>query len=388
MKKLKICVITGTRAEYGLLYGLIKEIESGEEFELQLIATGMHLSPEFGMTYQQIEQDGFVINEKIEMLLSSDTEIGITKSMGVGMIGFADALNDLKPDLMIVLGDRFETFVAVSAAMVAKIPVGHLHGGELTEGSADDSIRHSITKMSHLHFTATEQYRNRVIQLGEQPDRVFNVGAIAIDNIYSLTLMTKEQFEKSIGFKLAKKNLLVTFHPATLEHGTTEIQFSNLLSALTQLEDTHIIFTKANADANGRIINEMIDAHVLNHHETSVAFTSLGQLRYLSALQYVDGVVGNSSSGLYEAPGFKTGVVNIGDRQNGRIKPENVIDCEPTENSIRVALDKLFTPKFHHSIQTMANPYGEGGVAGKIIEILKTYPLSGILKKKFNDFPN
>ncbi|MBF0231443.1 MAG: UDP-N-acetylglucosamine 2-epimerase (hydrolyzing) [Desulfamplus sp.] len=385
----KICVVTGTRAEYGLLYWLMKEIQSSKELRLQIIVTGMHLSPEFGLTYQQIEQDGFNIDKKVEMLLSSDSEVGITKSMGLGMIGFSEALNDLKPDIMVVLGDRFEIFAAASVAMISKIPIAHLHGGEATEGLIDEPIRHSITKMAHLHFTATESYRIRVIQLGEQPERVFNVGAAGIDNIKKLKLLSKEEFEQSINFTLGEKNLLVTFHPVTLERSTAQQQFKALLQALEQLEKTRIIFTKANADTDGRIINEMIDDFVSTHSKKSIVFTSLGQLRYLSAIQYMDGVIGNSSSGLLEVPSFKVGTVNIGDRQRGRIKADSVIDCEPTVASISKALSRLLSPEFQQSLRTVDSPYGIGGTAEKIVEILKTYPLDGILKKRFYDLkPN
>jgi GDP/UDP-N,N'-diacetylbacillosamine 2-epimerase (hydrolysing) len=379
----KICIITGTRAEYGLLYWLMKEVQASSKLELQIIATGMHLSPEFGLTYQQIERDGFSINKKVEMLLSSDSEVGVTKSMGVGLIGFADALHELKPDLLVVLGDRFEIFSAASAAMIAKIPVVHLHGGEVTEGAFDEPIRHSITKMSHLHFTATEEYRRRVIQLGEQPDRVFNVGAAGIDNIKRLKLLSKQEFEQSINFKLGKKNLLVTFHPVTLEDTTSKQQFSDLLTALNKLEDTHIIFTKANADTDGRVINKMIDKYVLEQPETTIAFNSLGQLRYLSAMQYVDGVVGNSSSGLLEAPSFKIGTVNIGDRQRGRVKASSIIDSISTEESVTSALKKLFSQEFSNSVKQTVSPFGNGGVAEKIVEIIDSFPLDDILKKKF-----
>ena len=386
VEKRKICVVTGTRAEYGLLYWLMKEIEAAKTLELQIIVTGMHLSPEFGLTYQQIERDGFTIDKKVEMLLSSDSEVGIAKSMGIGMIGFADALDDIKPDLMVVLGDRFEVFAAVSAATVARIPIAHLHGGETTEGAFDESFRHSVTKMSHLHFTATEEYRNRVIQLGEHPDRVFNVGAAGIDNIKRLELLPKSAFEESINFKLGKKNLLVTFHPVTLERATAKDQFANLLTALEPLDETHVIFTKANADTDGRIINEMIDQYVANHQQTTVVFTSLGQLRYLSAMQYIDGVVGNSSSGLLEVPSFNIGTINIGDRQRGRIKAASVINCDPTVNRIGSALDRLFSAEFREAVKLIANPYGEGGTSEKIVEILKFHSLEGILKKSFYDF--
>ena len=311
MSKRRICVVTGTRAEYGLLYWLMKEIEYDKNLELQLIVTGMHLSPEFGLTYKEVEKD-FKINKKIEMLLSSDTNIGISKSMGLAQISFSEAYEELKPDIVVVLGDRYEIFSATSTAMIARLPIAHLHGGETTEGAFDEAIRHSITKMSHLHFTATNEYKNRVIQLGENPNRVYNVGGMGIENIKRLKLLSKEEFEKSIDFKLNKKNILVTFHPVTLEKSTAKQQFQELLNAIDKLEDTNIIFTKANSDTDGRVINSMIDEYVNKNSLKSVCFTSLGQLRYLSALQYIDAMVGNSSSGLGEAPSFKIGTINIG----------------------------------------------------------------------------
>jgi GDP/UDP-N,N'-diacetylbacillosamine 2-epimerase (hydrolysing) len=385
VEKRKVCIITGARAEYGLLYWLMKEIQASSKLDLQIIATGMHLSPEFGSTYKQIEEDGFTINKKVEMLLSSDSEVGITKSMGLGMIGFADAFYDLNPDLIVILGDRFEIFSVATAAMIAKIPIAHLHGGESTEGAFDEQIRHSITKMSHLHFTATEDYRKRVVQLGEHPDRVFNVGATGIDNIKRLQLLSKREFEKSIEFKLAKKNLMVTFHPVTLERSTSKEQFKNLLEALEKLEKVNIIFTKANADTDGSVINKMIDRYVLDHPKSACAFDSLGQLRYLSAMQYVDGVVGNSSSGLLEVPSFKIGTINIGDRQKGRIRATSIIDCLPTEESISRALQKLFSLEFTKTVKQTVNPFGHGGVAEKITEIVETTTLDNILKKSFYD---
>ncbi len=381
----KICIITGTRAEYGLLYWLMKEMSADKELELQIIATGMHLSPEFGNTYQQIEQDGFVINKKVNMLLSSDSEAGISKSMGLGMIGFADVFNDLKPDLIVVLGDRFEIFSAVSAAMIAKIPVAHLHGGETTEGAFDEYIRHSITKMSHLHFTATEEYKSRVIQLGEHPDRVFNVGGMGIENIKRLQLQSRDEFEKSIDFKLNKKNILVTFHPVTLENLTAKEQFQEFLDAIDELEETSIIFTKANSDTDGRIINQMIDKYVAKNSDKSVGFTSLGQLRYLSALQYVDAMVGNSSSGLLEAPSFKIGIINIGDRQKGRIKADSVIDCLPDKTSIKNAFNMLYSKEFQSVTKTSENPYGDDCASKTIVKIIKQTNFDDILKKSFYD---
>lgn len=384
MTKRKICVVTGTRAEYGLLYWLMKEIEADKELQLQLIVTGMHLSPEFGLTYKEIEKE-FKIDKKIEMLLSSDTSIGISKSMGLAQISFAEAYEELKPDIVVVLGDRYEIFSATSAAMIAKIPIAHLHGGETTEGLIDEPIRHSITKMSHLHFTAIEEYRNRVIQLGEHPSRVFNVGGMGIENIKRLKLLTKDEFEESIEFKLNKKNILVTFHPVTLENSTAKEQFQELLDAIDELEDTNIIFTKANSDTDGRVINQMIDEYVTKNSYKSVGFTSLGQLRYLSALQFVDAMVGNSSSGLAETPSFKIGTINIGDRQKGRIKASSVINCEPNKSLIYQAFLKLYSEEFQKIIKDTINPYGDGCASKKIVEILKTVDLEDILKKSFYD---
>lgn len=382
----KICFVTGSRAEYGLLYWLMKEIQSDVSMELQLIVTGMHLSPEFGLTYKEIEKE-FSINKKIEMLLSSDTPIGISKSMGLAQISFAEAYADLNPDIVVVLGDRFEIFSAASAAMIARIPIAHIHGGETTEGAFDEAIRHSITKMSHLHFVSAEAYRQRVIQLGEDPQRVFNFGAPGLDNISKLQLLNKDALENSLGFKLGKRNLLVTFHPVTLEQGKAKDQFQQLLFALDKLGDTHIIFTKANADTDGRIINAMIDSYVAANSNKAVAFVSLGQLRYLSALQQVDAVVGNSSSGLIEAPAFKIGTVNIGDRQKGRIKAISVVDCLPEEKDITNALFHLYTSEFQTNLGKVANPYGESGASKRIADVLRSYSLAHILHKIFNDLP-
>ena len=382
--KRKICVVTGTRAEYGLLYWLMKEIELDKELELQLLVTGMHLSPEFGLTYKTIEKD-FKIDKKIEMLVSSDTAVGISKSMGLAQISFSEAYEELKPDLLVVLGDRYEIFACVSAAMIAQIPIAHLHGGETTEGAFDESIRHCISKMSHLHFTAADEYRNRVIQLGENPSRVFNVGGLGIENIKRLKLLSKEEFEESIDFKLNKKNIIVTFHPVTLEKSTAKDQFNELLVACDELIDTNIIFTKANSDTDGRIINKMIDDYVSKNSHKTVGFTSLGQLRYLSALQFVDAVVGNSSSGLAEAPSFKIATINIGDRQKGRIKADSVIDCEPIKNNILTAFDIVFTNVFQTKLNTTLNPYGNGCSSKKILKTIKEINLKNILKKSFYD---
>jgi len=381
----KICVVTGTRAEYGLLFWLMKEIKDDNNLKLQIIVTGMHLSHEFGLTYEQIEEDGFVIDSKVEMLLSSDSAVGIGKSIGLGVIGFSDVLADLKPDLLLVLGDRFEIFSAVSAATVAKIPIAHLSGGETTEGAFDEAFRHSITKMSHFHFTTTNKYRDRVIQLGEQEDRVFNVGAFGIDNINKLKLLSKDDFEESINFKLARRNLLITFHPATLDNSVSKKYIKNLLQVLDQLIDTHLIFTKANADNEGRMINYEIDKFVSKYADKAIVFTSLGQLRYLSAMQYVDAVVGNSSSGLVEAPNFNIGTINIGDRQRGRICAESVINCDGNKENIQEAFELLYSNSFQDKLQYITNPFDKGGAARKTLEIIRSVSLDGVLKKKFYD---
>lgn len=380
----KICMITGTRAEYGLLRWVIQGINDSPELQLQIIATGMHLSPEFGLTYKEIEKDGFKIDRKIEMLTSSDTPIGIAKSMGLGLIGFADVFHEMKPDLIVVLGDRFEIFSAVSAALVARIPVVHIHGGEATEGLIDEALRHSITKMSHIHFVAAEKYRKRVIQLGECPEQVFTVGGLGVDNIKRLKLMSREELEESLGFKFGEKNLLITFHPVTLENATSARQMEELLLALSKLNNTHFIFTLPNADTGGREIINIIDEFVKTHPNAQ-AYTSLGQVRYLSCVAQVDGVVGNSSSGLLEVPSFKKGTINIGDRQRGRLKAASVIDCEPNQDAIIAAIKHLYSPSFQYALQDIKNPYGNGGASEAIVGILEKLSLDRILKKHFYD---
>ena len=380
----KICVITGTRAEYGLLRWVMQGIKDDPELTLQVIATGMHLSPEFGLTYREIENDGFQIDRKVEMLTSSDTPVGIAKSMGLGLIGFADALNELRPDLIVVLGDRFEIFSAVAAALVARIPVAHLHGGEATEGLIDEAIRHSITKMSHLHFVAAEEYRQRVIQLGEQPERVFLVGGLGIDNIKRLKLLDRAELEASLDFKLGQKNLLITFHPVTLEMSTAAGQMAELLAALAELRDTQLIFTLPNADTDGRALIKMVEQFVAQHPNAR-AYTSLGQLRYLSCIAQVDGVVGNSSSGLAEVPSFKKGTINIGDRQRGRLQAASVIDCQPIQQSIAAALERLYSAEFQVSLSRAHNPYGAGGASEKIVATIKSIAFDEVIKKHFHD---
>ena len=380
----KICIITGSRAEYGLLRWVMQGILDDPELDLLIVATGMHLSPEFGLTYKVIESDGFIINRKVEMLTSSDSSIGIAKSIGLGMIGFADTLNELKPDLIVVLGDRFEIFSAVSAALVAKIPVAHLHGGEATEGLIDEGIRHSITKMSHLHFVAAEAYRQRVIQLGENPDNVFLVGGLGVDSIKRLKLLNREEIEASLDFKFSQKNLLITFHPVTLEKSSAENQMGQLLAALADLKDTKLIFTLPNADTDGRVLIKMVQDFV-ELHNNAKAYTSLGQLSYLSCLSQVDAVVGNSSSGLLEAPSFKKGTINIGDRQRGRLQAESVINCEPMRVSIKSAFEKLYSREFQDQLRAVVNPYGDGGASDKIISLIKTVSIDEIIKKRFFD---
>lgn len=377
----KICVVTGTRAEYGLLYWVLKELQSDSNIKLQLVVTGMHLSPEFGLTYKEIQKD-FKIDKKVEMLLSSDTPIGISKAMGLAQIGFAEVFDELKPDILLILGDRYEILSVASAAMIARIPIAHIHGGETTEGIIDEAIRHSLTKMSHIHFATTAQYRKRIIQLGEHPSRVFNVGGVGIENINRLKLLDKDEFEKSINFKLNKKNILVTYHPNTLENNTSSTQFNEILQALDELKETNIIFTKSNSDTYGRIINQMIDEYVASH-KNSVAFTSLGQLRYLSALKHVDIVLGNSSSGIAEAPSFKISTINIGDRQKGRIMADSIINCDPNKEQILQAIYKVYSDDFQRLLKDVKNPYDNGNTSKKIVEILKNISLDNILKKEF-----
>jgi GDP/UDP-N,N'-diacetylbacillosamine 2-epimerase (hydrolysing) len=380
----KICIITGTRAEFGLLRWLMQDIQLEPSLELQVIATGTHLSPEFGLTYLDVEQAGFAIDAKVEMLLSADTATAVTKSMGLGLIGFADAYSRLSPDLIVVLGDRFEILAAASAALIAGIPVAHLHGGETTEGAFDEAIRHSITKMSHLHFVAAEDYRRRVIQLGEQPERVFLVGGLGIDAIKRITLLNRKALEAALNFKLGQKNLLITFHPVTLDAVSSQHQMSELLAALGELTDTNFIFTMPNADTGGRELAAMVNAFVASHGNAKV-YASLGQLRYLSCMRYVNGVIGNSSSGLTEAPSLGVGTINIGDRQKGRLSASSVINCQPSVDSIREALDKLFNPTFRSTLDQTINPYGIGGASKKIVDILSTHPINNLLKKSFYD---
>lgn len=363
----KVCVITATRAEYGLLKPLMQLIKASNQLQLQIIATGAHLSPEFGLTYKNIENDGFVIDEKVEILLSSDTAASIVKTMGMAMMGMADVLPRLKPDLIVILGDRYEMLSIASAATIFKIPIAHLHGGEITEGAYDDAIRHSITKMSHLHFTSTEEYNNRVIQMGENPENVFNVGAIGLDNIRDLKLLSKEELETDLDIKFKKYNYQVTFHPETLGSLSSAEQFQNLLNVIEKQEDSFFIFTKANADTDGRIINQMIDDFVKKHADIAKAFNSLGTLRFLSTVRICTAIVGNSSSGILEAPSLCTPTINIGDRQKGRTQASSIINVDNSEKSIFSGFQLVKNLIIENKISEVKNPYDNGGAAQEIL---------------------
>ena len=381
----KICIVTGSRAEWGLLSGLARKITDDPELELQIIATNMHLSPEFGLTYREIERQGFRINRKVEMLLSSDTANATGKSVGLATIGFSDAYEDLAPDMLLVLGDRYEILAAVTAALFYKIPVAHLHGGEVTEGAYDDAIRHAITKMSHLHFTSTEEYRRRVIQLGEQPERVFHVGAIGIDNIRHIALLDKKVLEEQLDFPFDRKTVLVTYHPETLDAIPVEEQFRNLLEALDDRQDIRILFTLPNSDTGGRIIVRMIEEFVARNKQRARAYTSLGQLRYLSALRFVAAVVGNSSSGILEVPSFGKPTLDIGNRQKGRLAANSVVHCGVSGAEISEGLNRVLSDAFAKQTACVQNPYEKEDSALEILKILKNYPLDGIVQKTFYD---
>ncbi len=380
--KRKVCIVTGTRSEYGLLYWLMKRVENDPILELQLVVTGMHLSPEFGLTYKQIEKDGFSIDEKVEMLVSSDTPSAIAKSIGLGTISFADTFSRLNPDVIVVLGDRFEIFSAAQTAMVMRIPIAHIHGGELTEGLIDDPIRHSITKMAHIHFTANEEYKNRVIQMGERPDTVYNVGTLGVEGINNTKYLSKKELSESVQLTL-DKFFLVTLHPTTLQDNTSEAQIKILLQALDEFPQYQIIFTKTNADTDGRIINSMIEEYVKKNKDRSVVYDSLGQLRYLSAIKHCELVVGNSSSGLIEVPFFRKPTINIGVRQKGRLKADSVIDCSFDVNQIKSAIETATSLEFKEKIKNMPMIYGEGNTSEQLVQILKGIPLENIVMKQF-----
>lgn len=384
--KRKICVITGSRAEYWLLKPLIKRLSGDKSVMFKLLVTGMHLSRDFGLTYKDIEKDGFCINRKINIKLDSDAPYGIAKSIGIAVEEFAKTYNEIEPDIVVLLGDRFEIFAAAVAAHISRVPIAHINGGEITEGAFDDALRHAITKMSCLHFVSTKEYKKRVIQLGEQPYAVFNVGAIVSDGIRETKYLTRKELEQELNLKFNKRNILITFHPVTLEKNTSRQQFQNLLNAIDSLKDTNFIFTKANADTGGRTINKMIEEYVEKNRHRARVFASLGHARYFSLIKLVDIVLGNSSSGIIEAPIFKTTTINVGDRQKGRIKPQTVIDCSPLEESIKKALRRAYSKKFKTKSGNAKNPYDKNNVSEKIIKILKKFPLGGgVLKKRFFD---
>lgn len=380
----KICVITGTRAEYGIMSNLMRLIRDDDKTTLQIIATNMHLSPEFGLTYQEIEKDGFRIDKKVEMLLSSDTPVGTLKSMGLATIGIADALNELHPDLVIILGDRYEMLAAAECAMIMKIPIAHLYGGEITEGAYDDSIRRCITKLSNLHFTSTDEYRKRVIQLGEQPERVFYVGVLGIDNILHDDPLPLSELEDSLGFKLGDKFFLITFHPVTMECNTAKQQCRNLLKVLEAYMDEYkLLFTLPNSDTDGRIIISLIQEFVSRHSDRAFSINSLGKKRCYSALRYCSAVIGNSSSGLVEAPHFHVPTLNIGERQKGRTHGESVFDCDSDINSIIVELNTVLSDEFCEIAYKAVNPYEKENTAQSVFDVISTYPLDKLQRKSF-----
>ncbi len=385
--KRKICVITGTRAEYGIMSLLMKSLQNDPKVELQIIVTNMHLSPEFGLTYKEIEADGFKIDKKVEMLLSSDTHTGTVKSMGVASIGFADVYEELNPDLIVILGDRYEMLAASSAALIFGIPVAHLHGGEISEGAYDDAIRHAITKLSYLHLTSTEEYRHRVIQMGESPERVHWVGSLGADNISNETLLSLHELEKSIGHNLGKNFIMATYHPVTKEPGQAEIQTKALLDALEgHLKEHNVLFTLPNSDTDGRIIAQMIEAWASKHKEQVAVISSLGRRRYYSALSHCVAVVGNSSSGLVEVPTFRKPTLNIGNRQKGRAQGNTIVNCAADRDSISEGLEKVLSHGFIREVSMHGvNPYSKEDTLQEIHRILVETEIPKNAIKQFYD---
>lgn len=381
----KISVVTGTRAEYGLLRGLLDEIKSDTDLQLQLIVTGMHLSPEFGLTYREIEKDNFHIDAKVEMLLSSDTGVGIAKSVGLGILGFTDAFERLKPDIIVMLGDRFEILAAAQAALFLKIPIAHIHGGELSFGALDDNIRHCVTKMSHLHFTAAKPYQKRVIQMGEHPETVFNTGAPGVERIKKTAFLNQDVLEKALDFQFKKPTFLVTYHPATLALQTIEQDIKELFTALDAFPDAKIVITKANADEAGRLINRCIDDYAKKRNGRVKAFMSLGEVYYPSVMRLVDVVIGNSSSGIIEAPNIKVPTVNIGCRQDGRLRAASVIDCDVDAHDIQRAIKTALSSEFKNIVKKTVSPYDCDDTAKIIKNTLKKADLKTLLKKIFYD---
>ncbi len=384
----KICVVTGTRAEYGLLSRLMRMIKDFDHTELQIIATNMHLSPKYGNTYQEIEKDGFTIDKKIPILEDgNDDAVATVKSMAKALSGFADAYQELTPDLVVVLGDRYEILAAAIAALIERIPIAHLYGGEITEGAYDDAIRHSVTKMSHLHFTSCEEYRKRVIQLGEQPERVFNVGSIGVENIKRLPLMTKDAIEKEIDFVIDENTILVTYHPVTLGNRTAKEDIEDFIAALDEKKEMKVIFTMPNSDTGGQFIVDAVNDFVAKNPNRAKAFKSLGVVRYLSVMRQVAAVVGNSSSGLVEVPSFGIPTLNIGDRQKGRLAAESVCNCAPDKESVIAGLDMVMSKKFKELAYIVQNPYEKSNTAEEIFKVISTYPLEQVNQKHFYDIP-
>lgn len=381
----KICVVTGTRAEYGLLCRLMRLIQKSSDTQLQVIVTNMHLSPKYGNTYQEIEKDGFTIDCKIPIIDKNapDNAVTTVKSMATALTGFAEAYVELKPDMVVVLGDRYEILAAAEAALIERVPIAHLHGGEVTEGAYDDAIRHSITKMSHLHFTSTEEYRKRVIQLGEQPDRVFYVGAPGVENIKKFPLMSKEEVEESVNFRLDENTILVTYHPVTLGEHTAEKDIKEFIGALEERKDLRIFFTMPNSDTGSQAIVDAINEFVANNTDRAIAYKSLGIKRYLSVMKYAGAVVGNSSSGLLEVPSFGIPTLNIGDRQKGRMAADSVYNCETDKDSILKGLDMIMSPAFKKKATETQNPYEKANTSEEIFKVISTYPLDKLKQKHF-----
>lgn len=379
-----IAVVSGSRAEYGLLQPVLRALRQDPSFQLQLLVTGMHLAPEFGYTVRDIEADGWHIDARIETQLASDSGVGTAKSVGLGVMGFAEVLQRLQPDLLMILGDRFEIFAAAQAALFLNIPVAHIAGGDTTEGAQDEAVRHSITKLSHLHFTTNDSARARVVQLGEDPARVFAVGSPGVDQLLSLQLLDRKALATQLNLVFGRRNLLITLHPATLAEQSAQSQCRQLLAALDQLEpDTTLIFTRANADQQGRAINALIE-HYVTARPQAYLFDSLGQLRYSSLMALADAVVGNSSSGLYEAPSLYTPTVDIGERQRGRLRAESVVHCEAKATAIVAAIQAAY----ELDCGGVINPYGDGRAAPRILEALQRSAQArggwrGLLQKRF-----
>lgn len=380
---MKVAVFTGTRAEYGLLFWLLKDIQADSELELQLIVSGTHLSPEFGETYHQIEKDGFIINEKVEVLLSSDSAVGVAKSLGLGVIGYADALQRLNPDMIVILGDRFESFAMAQTSMILRIPIIHLHGGEITEGAYDDSFRHAITKLSYLHGTSTEEYRQRVIQLGEEPSRVKNIGAIGLTHLTRTKLLDLKELGIALGFKLTNPYFLVTYHPVTLADEDPVESFNAILSALDEFPQYQIVITYPNADDGGRKIIPMIEMYSSKNPDRVLAVKSLGHLRYLSAIKYSTLVIGNSSSGIIEVPSFLVPTINVGVRQKGRIAAKSIFNVPPDKQSVSEIIEKVLSINYEQVSDLFLNPYYSGNASSKVIEMIKTVKFEPV--KKFYD---